>query len=151
MEQDVKWMQRMRRYAVPILILYVTAVIVALLLEKIWLIPIMVSVSVLIVVTGFQEMRIMWRMTKHPKAHRILIIQYVFEWMDAILLTTLMVTLLTAEEFGLMIGLFFGIWGVLSPIRQKWFTKQLQHIEPELPTYEEVIEGRGDVWNYHQK
>ncbi|MCT4787360.1 hypothetical protein ACFQO8_13760 [Exiguobacterium aestuarii] len=142
MEQDVKWVQRMRRYAVPVLILYVTAVIVALLLEKMWLIPIMVSVSVLIVVMGFQEMRIMWRMTQHPKAHRILIIQYVFEWVDAILLTTLMVTLLTSEEFGLVIGLFFGIWGVLSPFRQKWFTKQLKQIDPELPTYEEVIERR---------
>ncbi|WP_337874709.1 hypothetical protein [Exiguobacterium sp.] len=142
MKQDVKWMQRMRRYAVPVMILYVTAVIVALLLEKMWLIPIMGSVSVIIVVMGYQEMRIMWRMTKHPQAHRILIIQYVFEWVDAILLTTLMVTLLTAEDFGLVIGLFFGIWGVLSPLRQKWFTKQLQHIEPGLPTYEEVIEGR---------
>lgn len=142
MEQDVKWMQRMRGYAVPVMILYVTAVIVALLLEKMWFIPIMGSVSVLIVVMGFQEMRIMWRMTQHPKAHRILIIQYVFEWVDAILLTTLMVTLLTAEGVGLMIGLFFGIWGVLSPFRQKWFTKQLKQIDPELPTYEEVIEGR---------
>ncbi|WP_214761342.1 hypothetical protein [Exiguobacterium sp. s129] len=142
MEQDVKWMQRMRGYAVPVMILYVTAVIVALLLEKMWLIPIMGSVSVIIVVMGYQEMRIMWRMTKHPKAHRILIIQYVFEWVDAILLTTLMVTLLTAEDVGLMIGLFFGIWGVLSPLRQNWFTNQLQHIEPGLPTYEEVIEGR---------
>lgn len=142
MEQDVKWMQRMRGYAVPVMILYVTAVIVALLLEKMWLIPIMGSVSVIIVVMGYQEMRIMWRMTKHPKAHRILIIQYVFEWVDAILLTTLMVTLLTAEDFGLMIGLFFGIWGVLSPLRKKWFTNQLQHIEPGLPTYEEVIEGK---------
>ena len=142
MEQDIKWMQRMRGYAVPVMILYVTAVIVALLLEKMWLIPIMGSVSVIIVVMGFQEMRIMWRMTKHPKAHRMLIFQYVFEWVDAILLTTLMVTLLTAEDFGLVIGLFFGIWGVLSPLRQKWFTKQLQQIEPGLPTYEEVIEGR---------
>ncbi|WP_214822384.1 MULTISPECIES: hypothetical protein [unclassified Exiguobacterium] len=142
MEQDVKWVQRMRRYAVPILILYVTAVIVALLLEKMWLIPIMVSVSVIIVVMGFQEMRIMWRMTKHQKAHRILIFQYLFEWVDAMLLTTLMVTLLTSEEFGLVIGLFFGIWGVLSPFRQKWFTKQLKQIDPELPTYEEVIERR---------
>lgn len=142
MEQDVKWMQRMRGYAVPVMILYVTAVIVALLLEKMWLIPIMGSVSVIIVVMGYQEMRIMWRMTKHPKAHRILIIQYVFEWVDAILLTTLMLTLLTAEDFGLMIGLFFGIWGVLSPLRKKWFTNQLQHIEPGLPTYEEVIEGK---------
>lgn len=142
MEQDVKWMQRMRGYAVPVMILYVTAVIVALLLEKMWLIPIMGSVSVIIVVMGYQEMRIMWRMTEHPKAHRILIIQYVFEWVDAILLTTLMVTLLTAEDFGLMIGLFFGIWGVLSPLRKKWFTNQLQHIEPGLPTYEEVIEGK---------
>ena len=142
MDQDIKWMQRMRRYAVPVLILYVTAVIVALLLKKMWLIPIMGSVSVIIVVMGYKEMRIMWRMTKHSKAHRILIIQYVFEWVDAMLLTTLMVTLLTATEFGLVIGLFFGIWGVLSPFRQKWFTKQLQHVEPELPTYEEVIEGR---------
>ncbi|WP_214786150.1 hypothetical protein [Exiguobacterium sp. s183] len=142
MDQDVKWMQRIRQYAVPILILYVTAVIVALLLEKMWLIPIMGSVSVIIVVMGYKEMRIMWRMTKHPKAHRMLIFQYVFEWVDAILLTTLMVTLLTATEFGLMIGLFFGIWGVLSPLRQKWFTKQLQQIEPGFPTYEEVIEGR---------
>ncbi|WP_215112644.1 MULTISPECIES: hypothetical protein [unclassified Exiguobacterium] len=142
MEQDVKWMRRMRRYAVPILILYVTAVIVALLLDKMWLIPIMGSVSLIIVVMGFQEMRIMWRMTKHPKAHRMLIFQYVFEWVDAILLTALMVTLLTAEDFGLVIGLFFGIWGLLSPIRQKWFTKQLKRVEPELPTYEEVIEGK---------
>ncbi|WP_214704036.1 MULTISPECIES: hypothetical protein [unclassified Exiguobacterium] len=142
MAQDVKWMQRMRHYAVPVLILYVTAVIVALLLEKMLLIPIMASVSVIIVVMGYKEMRIMWRMTKHPKAHRILIFQYVFEWVDAVLLTALMVTLLTAEDFGLMIGLFFGIWGVLSPIRQKWFTKQLKQIDPELPTYEEVIEGR---------
>lgn len=142
MEQDVKWMQRMRGYAVPVIILYVTAVIVALLLEKMWLIPIMGSVSVIIVVMGYQEMRIMWRMTEHPKAHRILIIQYVFEWVDAILLTTLMVTLLTTEDFGLMIGLFFGIWGVLCPLRKKWFTKQLKQIDPELPTYEEVIEGK---------
>lgn len=142
MEQDVKWMQRMRGYAVPVMILYVTAVIVALLLEKMWFIPIMGSVSILIVVMGFQEMRIMWRMTQHPKAHRVLIFQYMFEWVDAILLTTLMVTLLTAEGVGLMIGLFFGIWGVLSPFRQKWFTKQLKQIDPELPTYEEVIEGR---------
>ncbi|WP_215113860.1 hypothetical protein [Exiguobacterium sp. s63] len=151
MEQGVKWMRRMRRYAVPILILYVTAIIVALLLEKMWLIPIMASVSVIIVVTGYQEMRIMWRMTEHPKVHRFLIFQYVFEWVDAILLTALMVTLLTTGDFGLMIGLFFGIWGLLSPIRQKWFTKQLQHIEPGFPTYEEVIEGRGHVWNHHQK
>ncbi|WP_214780021.1 hypothetical protein [Exiguobacterium sp. s22] len=142
MEQDVKWMRRMRRYAVPNLILYVTAVIVALLLDKMWLIPIMGSVSLIIVVMGYQEMRIMWRMTKHPKAHRMLIFQYVFEWVDAILLTALMVTLLTAGDFGLMIGLFFGIWGLLSPTRQKWFTKQLKQIDPELPTYEEVIEGR---------
>lgn len=141
MAQDVKWMRRMRRYAVPILILYVTAIIVALLLEKMWLIPIMASVSMIIVVMGYREMRIMWRMTKHPKAHRMLIFQYVFEWVDAILLTALMVTLLTAEDFGLVIGLFFGIWGVLSPTRQKWFTKQLKQIDPELPTYEEVIEG----------
>ena len=141
MEQDIKWMQRMRRYAVPVMILYVTAVIVALLLEKMWLIPIMGSVSVIIVVMGYQEMRIMWRMTNHPKANRILILQYVFEWVDAMLLTTLMVTLLTAEKLGLVIGLFFGVWGVLSPIRQKWFTKQLKQIDPELPTYEEVIEG----------
>lgn len=141
MEHDVKWMRRMRRYAVPILILYVTAIIVALLLEKMWLIPIMASVSMIIVVMGYQEMRIMWRMTKHPTAHRMLIFQYVFEWVDAILLTALMVTLLTAEDFGLVIGLFFGIWGVLSPARQKWFTKQLKQIDPELPTYEEVIEG----------
>ena len=141
MAQDVKWMRRMRRYAVPILILYVTAIIVALLLEKMWLIPIMASASMIIVVMGYQEMRIMWRMTKHPKAHRMLIFQYVFEWVDAILLTALMVTLLTAEDVGLVIGLFFGIWGVLSPIPQKWFTKQLKQIDPELPTYEEVIEG----------
>ncbi|MBR3217031.1 MAG: hypothetical protein IKF69_11505, partial [Exiguobacterium sp.] len=80
MEHDVKWMRRMRGYAVPILILYVTAIIVALLLEKMWLIPIMASVSMIIVVMGYQEMRIMWRMTKHPKAHRMLIFQYVFEW-----------------------------------------------------------------------
>lgn len=142
MEQDVKWVQRMRHYAVPVLILYVTTIIVALLLEKMWLIPIMASVSVMIVVMGYKEMRIMWRMTKHPKAHRILIFQYVFEWVDAMLLTALMVTLLTAEGVGLMIGLFFGIWGVFSPFRQKWFTKQLKQIDPELPTYEEVIEGR---------
>ncbi|WP_214798786.1 MULTISPECIES: hypothetical protein [unclassified Exiguobacterium] len=142
MAQDVKWIQRMRDYAVPVLILYVTAVIVALLLEKMWLIPIIGSVSILIVVMGYKEMRIMWRMTEHPKVQRILIFQYVFEWVDAVLLTTLMVTLLTAEDFGLMIGLFFGIWGVLSPFRQKWFTKQLKQIDPELPTYEEVIEGR---------
>lgn len=141
MAQDVKWVQRMRHYAVPVLILYVTAIIVALLLEKMWLIPIMASVYVMIVVMGYKEMRIMWRMTKHPKAHRILIFQYVFEWVDAMLLTGLMVTLLTAEGVGLMIGLFFGIWGVLSPFRQKWFTKQLKQIDPELPTYEEVIEG----------
>ncbi|QUP86763.1 hypothetical protein KD909_12650 [Exiguobacterium sp. PFWT01] len=151
MEQDVKWMRRMRRYAIPILILYVTAIIVALLLERMWLIPIMVSVSVIIVVMGYQEMRIMWRMTENPKAHRILIFQYVFEWVDAILLTALMVTLLTTGDFGLMIGLFFGIWGVLSPIRQKWFTKKLNQIDPELPTYEEVLEGGEDIWNYHQK
>ena len=142
MAQDVKWVQRMRHYAVPVLILYVTAIIVALLLEKMWLIPIMASVSVMIVVMGYKEMRIMWQMTKHPKAHRILIFQYVFEWVDAMLLTALMVTLLTAEDVGLMIGLFFGIWGVFSPFRQKWFTKQLKQIDPELPTYEEVIEGR---------
>ncbi len=34
MAQDVKWMRRMRRYAVPILILYVTAIIVALLFRE---------------------------------------------------------------------------------------------------------------------
>lgn len=142
MERDVKWIQQMRRYSVPVLILYVTAVIVALLLEKMWLIPIMGSVSFIIIATGYKEMRIMWRMTEHPKAHRILILQYVFELMDAFLLTTLMVTLLTAEDLGLLIGLFFGIWGALSPIRQKWFVKKLKQVEPEMPTYEEVIEGK---------
>ncbi|WP_215144413.1 hypothetical protein [Exiguobacterium qingdaonense] len=141
MDQDIKWIQRMRRYAVPILILYVTAVIVALLLEKMWLIPIMGSLSILIIIMGYKEMRIMWRMTAHPKAHRILVFQFIFEWMDAILLATLMATLLTAEDVGLIIGLFFGIWGVLSPFRQKWFTKQLKQIDPELPTYVEVIGG----------
>ncbi|TCI51880.1 hypothetical protein EVJ24_12145 [Exiguobacterium sp. SH1S21] len=142
MERDVRWVQRMRRYGAPVLILYVTAFIVALLLEKMWLIPIIGSLSFIIIVTGYKEMRIMWRMTEQPKAHRILMIQYVFEWVDAILLTVLMVTLLTAEELGLLIGLFFGIWGVLSPLRQKWFVKKLKQVEPELPTYEEVIEGR---------
>jgi len=142
MERDVRWVQRMRRYGAPVLILYVTAVIVALLLEKMWLIPIMGSVSFIIVVTGYKEMRIMWRVTEHPKAHRILMLQFVFELLDALLLTTLMVTLLTAEDLGLLIGLFFGIWGVLSPIRRKWFVKKLKQVGPELPTYEEVIEGR---------
>lgn len=142
MERDVRWVQRMRRYGAPVLILYVTAFIVALLLEKMWLIPIMGSLSLLIVLMGYQEMRIMRKMTEHAKAHRILRLQYIFEWVDALLLTTLMLTLLTAEDLGLLIGLFFGIWGVLSPIRQKWFSKKLKQVEPELPTYEEVVEGR---------
>lgn len=142
MERDVRWIQRMRRYGAPVLILYITAFIVALFLEKMWLIPIMGSLSLLIILMGYQEMRIMRKMTEHAEAHRILRLQHIFEWVDAILLTTLMLTLLTAEELGLLIGLFFGIWGVLSPIRQKWFVKKLKQVEPELPTYEEVIEGR---------
>lgn len=139
---DLRLAKWMRHYSVPILILYVTAVVVVLFIDLMGLIPVMASLSLLLVVLGHEKYRSLRGKSTDANVHRLLRLEYACEWLDALLLTGLTIVLLTVESSALWVGLFFATWGLLDASRQRWIDAKIGRIDPDMPTYKQLIERR---------
>lgn len=139
-QQEVRWVKRIRRIGVPVLVLYILSMIVALLFEKMLLIPLMWSVALFLIFTGHTQYRLLRHFSTHPKSLRWLQVEYADTWISAILMGTFMTTLLTTESLGFGIGFLFGIWGLTEKYRSRIIARQLKQYDPDIPTYDEVIE-----------
>ncbi|RHB48494.1 hypothetical protein [Exiguobacterium sp. AM39-5BH] len=139
-QQEVRWVKRIRRIGVPVLVLYILSMIVALLFEKMLLIPLMWSVALFLIFMGHTQYRLFRHFSTHPKSLRWLQVEYADTWISAILMGTFMTTLLTTESLGFRIGFLFGIWGLTEKYRSRIIARQLKQYDPDIPTYDEVIE-----------
>ena len=139
-QQEVRWVKRIRRIGVPVIVLYILSMIVALLFEKMLLIPLMWTVALFMIFMGHTQYRLFRHFSTHPKSLRWLQVEYVDTWISAILMGTFMTTLLTTESLGFGIGLLFGIWGLTANHRKRFIERQLKRHDPHAPTYEELME-----------
>lgn len=139
-QQEVRWVKRIRRIGVPVIVLYILSMIVALLFEKMLLIPLMWTVAVFLTFMGHKQYRLLRHVSTHPKSLQWLKVEYADTWISALLMGTFMTALLTMESLGIVIGFLFGIWGLTANHRKRFIERQLKKHDPHAPTYEELIE-----------
>ncbi|WP_214890378.1 hypothetical protein [Exiguobacterium sp. s142] len=140
LQKEIQWVKRIQRFGVPLLVVYVTSLVVSLFFERMLLIPLMWTVAVFLVVMGHKQYRILRQFSTRPKGLQWLKIEYADTWISAILMGTFMTTLLTTESFGFLIGGVFGIWGLTESYRKRWIVRKLKAYDPDMPTYDQVIE-----------
>ncbi|TCI34028.1 MULTISPECIES: hypothetical protein [unclassified Exiguobacterium] len=140
LQKEILWVKRIQRFGVPLLVVYVTSLVVSLFFERMLLIPLMWTVAVFLVVMGHQQYRILRQFSTRPKGLQWLKIEYADTWISAILMGTFMTTLLTTESFGFLIGGVFGIWGLTESYRKRLIVRKLKAYDPDMPTYDQVIE-----------
>ncbi len=142
-QREVQSIKRIRRFGGPILVIYIIVLIVALLFEKMLMIPLMWTVAVFLILMGHKEYRLLSHVSTHLKSVQWLKVKYADTWISGLLMGTFMTTLLTTESLGFGIGLLFGIWGLTENYRKRFIERQLKRHDPQLPTYDEVIERMG--------
>ncbi len=139
-QQEVQSIKRIQRFRGAVLGIYILLMIVALLFEKMLLIPLMWTVSVFLIVMGHKQYRLLRHVSTHPKSLQWLKVEYADTWISALLMGTFMTALLTMESLGIGIGFLFGIWGLTANYRKRFIERQLKRHDPHVPTYEELIE-----------
>jgi len=140
LQQEIRWVQRMQKLAVPIWVTYVTALIAALIVNKDWLIPLMFFVAVLTMYMSYRQYRIMRHISNRVDVHRLLKLKMGVDWIGSILLFTFFATLLTVESVGLLLGGVFAIWSMTDSARSRFIQQKITACDPTMPTYDEVIE-----------
>ena len=55
------------------------------------------------------------------------------------------------EDAFILTGGIVALWGLTKSYREKKWEERIHAHQSELPTYEEVLEGGENIWNYHQK
>ncbi|QUE86299.1 hypothetical protein [Exiguobacterium alkaliphilum] len=140
MQRDVRQVIKIRRYGVPALIIYLAAFLYALFAEWMWLIPLMWLLAIFLIFMGTNEYRIMRHVATNPLAIKWLRIQYAMTWLEALLLAVSMTALVLDHSIGLLIGVLFAVMRFTDSYRDRLITKKLQAVEPDMPTYEQLIE-----------
>ncbi len=140
MQRDVRQVIKIRRYGVPALIIYLAAFLYALFAQWMWLIPLMWLLAIFLIFMGTNEYRIMRHVATNPLAIKWLRIQYAMTWLEALLLAVSMTALVLDHSIGLLIGVLFAVIRFTDSYRDRLITKQLQAVEPDMPTYEQLIE-----------
>lgn len=140
LKQEIRWVQRMQKLAVPIWVTYVIALIAVLIVNKNWLIPLMFFVAVLTMYMSYRQYRIMRHISNRGDVHRLLKLKMGVDWIGAILLVTFFTTLLTVESVGLLLGVVFAIWSMTESARSRFIQQKITACDPTMPAYDEVIE-----------
>lgn len=139
-QKEVQSIRRIRRFGGMVLGMYILFMIIALLFEKMLLIPLMWTVAMFLIFMGHKQYRLLRRVTSHPKSIFWLKIEYADTWISALLLGMFMTTLLTTESLGVGVGGLLGIWGLTDTYRSRIIARKLKQYDPDVPTYNEVIE-----------
>lgn len=139
-QQEVQSIKRIQRFGGVVLGIYILLMMIALLFEKMLLIPLMWTVAVFLIFMGHKRYRLLRRISTQPKSLQWLRIEYADTWIGALLMGTFMTTLLTMESLGFGIGFLLGIWGLTENYRKRFIERQLKRHDPHVPTYEELIE-----------
>ncbi len=139
-QQEVQSIKRIQRFGGAVLGTYILLMIIALLFEKMLLIPLMWTVAVFLTFIGHKQYRLLRHVSTHPKSLQWLKVEYADTWISALLMGTFMTALLTMESLGIVIGFLFGIWGLTANHRKRFIERQLKKHDPHAPTYEELIE-----------
>ncbi|MCT4782728.1 MULTISPECIES: hypothetical protein [Exiguobacterium] len=137
---DIQQMITLRKYGFTILIVYLTFFLLALFFERMLLIPLTLLLTFLLLVMGNKEYRIMRRLTVHARAIKWLRIQYVTTWLEALLLSIVMTTLVFDYTIGFITGMIFAVIQSTNSIRSRFITNKLKAVEPNLPTFDQLIE-----------
>ncbi|MFN3367026.1 MAG: hypothetical protein ACK411_11610 [Exiguobacterium mexicanum] len=140
LKQEIRWVQRMQKLAVPIWVTYVIALIAVLIVNKNWLIPLMFFVAVLTMYMSYRQYRIMRHISNRGDVHRLLKLKMVVDWIGSILLFTFFATLLTVESVGLLLGGVFAIWSMTDSARSRFIQQKINACDPTMPAYDEIIE-----------
>lgn len=139
-QKEVQSIKRIQRFGGAVLGIYILLMIVALLFEKMLLIPLMWTIAVFLIFMGHKQYRLLRYVSTHSKSLQWLKVEYADTWISAMLMGTFMTTLLTTESLGFGIGLLFGIWGLTANHRKRFIERQLKKHDPHAPTYEELME-----------
>lgn len=139
-QQEVQSIKRIQRFGGAVLGIYILLMLIALLFEKMLLIPLMWSVAVFLIFMGHKQYRLLRHVSTHPKSLQWLRIEYVDTWIGALLMGTFMTTLLTTESLGFWIGFLLGTWGLTATYRARIIARNLKRYDPDVPTYEELME-----------
>lgn len=139
-QHDVRQVITIRRYGFPASMFYVVVFLYALFVERMWMIPLMWLLAIFLIFMGGNEYRIMRHVVANPLAIKWLRIQYAMTWLEALLLAASMTALVLDHSIGLLIGVFFALMRFTDSYRDRLLTKKLQAVEPDIPTYEQLIE-----------
>ncbi|TCI24370.1 MULTISPECIES: hypothetical protein [unclassified Exiguobacterium] len=137
---DVKRVVNIRRYGVPIWIVYMATFLFALFFEQIWLIPLMWLLAIFLIIMGNKEYRIMRHFAETFQTLKLLRIQYAMTWLDALLLSTSMTALVLNHSIGFLIGALFAMMRFTDSYRDRLIRNKLKAVDPDMPTYDQVIE-----------
>ncbi|WP_114166324.1 hypothetical protein [Exiguobacterium sp. TNDT2] len=140
LQQEIRWVQRMHKLAIPIWITYVMALIAALIVNKDWLILLMFFVAVLTMYMSYRQYRIMRHISNRGDVHRLLKLKMGVDWIGSILLFTFFATLLTVESVGLLLGVVLATWSMTDTARSRFIQRKINACDPTMPTYDEVME-----------
>ncbi|MFN4214678.1 hypothetical protein [Exiguobacterium sp.] len=139
-QRNVRQIIQIRRYGAPALIVYFAAFLYALFVEWMWLIPLMWILAMFLIFMGTNEYRIMRHVATNPQAIKWLRIQYAMTWLEALLLAVSMTALVLDQTIGLLIGVLFAVMRFTDSYRDHLITMKLKVVEPDIPTYEQLIE-----------
>lgn len=140
LQKEIQWMKRIQRFGVPLFVVYVTLFVVFLFFERMLLIPLMWTLAMFLIFMGHKQYRLLRHVSTHPKSLQWLKIECADTWIGALLMGTFMTTLLTTESLGFLIGVVFAVWGLTEPYRKRVIVRKVRTYDPDMPTYDQVIE-----------
>ncbi|WP_214822386.1 MULTISPECIES: hypothetical protein [unclassified Exiguobacterium] len=140
-----------RFFGWPVLFIFLISFIVMLRTQATWVIPVMLVVSMGVAYKGYMEYRVIRHFAEHQAVVRVLRYRLIDCWIGAVSLFALFIPMYINEDAFILIGGIVALWGLTKSYREKKWKERIHAHQSKLPTYEEVLEGRDDVWNYHQK
>jgi hypothetical protein len=140
-----------RFFGWPVLVIFLISFIVMVRTQAMWVIPVMLVVSMGMAYKGYMEYRVIRPFAEHQAVARVLRYRLVDCWIGAVSLFLLFIQMYVNEDIFILTGGIVALWGLTKSYREKKWEERIQVYQSRLPTYEEVLEGGEDVWNYHQK
>jgi hypothetical protein len=140
-----------RFFGWPVLVIFLISFIVMVRTQAMWVIPVMLVVSMGMAYKGYMEYRVIRPFAEHQAVARVLRYRLVDCWIGAVSLFLLFIQMYVNEDAFILAGGIVALWGLTKSYREKKWEERIQVYQSRLPTYEEVLEGGEDVWNYHQQ
>lgn len=140
-----------RFFGWPVLVIFLISFIVMVRTQATWVIPVMLVVSIGMAYKGYMEYRVIRPFAEHQNVVRVLQYRLVDCWISAVSLFVLFIPMYVNEDAFILIGGIVALWGLTKSYREKKWEERIHAHQSELPTYEEVLEGGENIWNYHQK